>query len=120
MRIMWHTRGAFSGETKEIRLSPADVVPAYEVAQQFGFEPLATGLSQIGRHVTCLAGKIDSSWLKDFLEKFGACVRSADFSMIAMQRDRFKPESRELVPALTMSAALSSGITPAWEPIVSE
>src|SRR5260370_15855235 len=120
LRIICHTRGPLSGEPKEIRLSPANVVPAYAVAQQFGFEPLATGLSQIGRHVTCLAGKIDSSWMKDFLEKFGADVRSADFSMIGMQRDRFKREWRELVPALTVAAALASEITPAWERIVSE
>jgi hypothetical protein len=120
LRIICHTRGPLAGEPKELRLSPANVKPAYEVAQQFGFEPLATGLSQIEHHAICLAEKTDQSWMRDFLEKFATGVHNADLSIIAMQRDRFKREWREFVPALTVASALACGITPAWERIVSE
>jgi Uncharacterized protein conserved in bacteria C-term(DUF2220) len=120
LRIICHTRGPLAGEPKELRLSPANVTPAYEVAQQFGFEPLATGLSQIEHHAICLAEKTDQSWMRDFLEKFATGVHNADLSIIAMQRDRFKREWREFVPALTVASALACGITPAWERIVSE
>jgi hypothetical protein len=120
LRIICHTRGPLAGEPKELRLSPANVKPAYEVAQQFGFEPLATGLSQIEHHAICLAEKTEQSWMRDFLEKFATGVHNADLSIIAMQRDRFKREWREFVPALTVASALACGITPAWERIVSE
>jgi hypothetical protein len=120
LRIIFHARGPLAGEPKELRLSPANVTAAYEIAQQFGFEPLAIGLSQIEHHATRLAGKTESSWMRDFLEKFAAGVRNADLAVIGMQRDRFKREWGELVPALTAAAALACGITPAWERIVSE
>jgi hypothetical protein len=120
LRIICHTRGPLAGEPKELRLSPANVKPAYEVAQQFGFEPLATGLSQIEHHAICLAEKTEQSWMRDFLEKFATGVHNADLSISAMQRDRFKREWREFVPALTVASALACGITPAWERIVSE
>jgi hypothetical protein len=120
LRIICHTRGPLAGEPKELRLSPANVTTAYEIAKQFGFEPLATCLSQIEHHATCVAGKTEPAWMRDFLEKFATGVRNADLSIIGMQRDRFKREWRELASALTVAAALACGITPAWERIVSE
>jgi Wadjet anti plasmid transformation system JetA-like protein len=120
LQVICHTRGPLAGEPKELRLSPANVRTAYEFAQQMGFEPLATGLSRIEEHASCIAGRIEVPWMRDFLEKLAASVRKADLSILGMQRDRFKREWRELVPALTAAAALASGIAPAWERIVSE
>jgi hypothetical protein len=55
-----------------------------------------------------------------FLDKLTAGARRADFSAIGMQRERFKKEWRQFLPALTAAAALSRGISPAWERVFSE
>lgn len=120
LRILYHTRGPLCDEPKELRLGPENVERAYGEAQAFGFEPLALGLGEVAQHATRLAGETSQTWMTAFLDKLVVGTRNADLSIIGMQRERFKREWRDLVPALTTAVALSRGITPSWERIVSE
>lgn len=120
LRIVHHVRGPLSDEPKELRLGPENVDRAYRAAQRLGFEPLAVGLAEVAKHANELAGDRCPPWMTTFLERLAAGARSADLSVIGMQRERFKREWREVLPALTASAALARGISPAWERVVSE
>src|SRR3989441_12109837 len=54
VRIVRHARGPLAGEPKELRIGPAEIVPAYEAAQALGYEPLAVGLAAVERHAARL------------------------------------------------------------------
>lgn len=120
LRVVHHARGPLCGEPKELRLRPEHVDRAYQAAQQLGFESLALGLGEVGRHATRLAVDAVPAWMAVFLEKLAAGTRDADLSVLGMQRERFKREWRELLPALTASTALAKGMPPAWERVASE
>ena len=120
LRVVRHSRGPLSEEPKEFRLGPENVDRAYQAAQRRGFEPLAVGLSAVAQRASELATDTCPAWMTTFLEGVGADVRRADFSGIGMQRERFKSEWRNVLSALTASAAFAKGISPAWERVISE
>ncbi len=120
LRVVKHPRGPLAGEPKELRLGPEHVDRAYQVAQHLGFESLAVGLDEVAQHAMRLATQMGPMWMGAFLERLAAGARDAELSVLGMHRERFKREWRGLLPALTASAALAKGITPAWERVVSE
>jgi len=120
VRVVRQERGPLAGEPREIRLGPGNVDRAYAAAREGGYEPLAVGLGEVGRHALDLAQGEVPSWLREFLETLAAGARAADLSSVGMKRERFKKEWRGLVKALSAAAALATGIAPAWERIASE
>ena len=78
------------------------------------------GLDEVAQHAMRLATQMGPMWMGAFLERLAAGARDAELSVLGMHRERFKREWRGLLPALTASAALAKGITPAWERVVSE
>src|SRR5260370_18782844 len=120
LRVVKHPRGPLAGEPKELRLGPEHVDRAYQVAQHLGFESLAVGLDEVAQHAMRLATQMGPMWMGAFLERLAAGARDAELSVLGMHRERFKREWRGVLPALTSSAALAKGITPARERVVSE
>jgi hypothetical protein len=120
VRIGRHVRGPLAGEPKELRIGAAEVNQTYALAAVFGYEPLATGLSRIERHVRSLASTTESRFAQSFLENLADGLRSGDLSAIGMGRSKFKQEWRALAPAMTAALALLRGVTPAWERVISE
>ncbi len=55
-----------------------------------------------------------------FLDEVGARAAEADVTPLGMQRERFKREWRDVVPALAAAAALAGGGMAGWERVVSE
>jgi hypothetical protein len=119
LRLLRH-RGWAHGEIREFRLGPGEVAVAYVLAGEFGFEPLATGLSALRASAVTLRPGMPE-WMDRFLESVEERAANADLSPLGMQRERFKREWRDTVDALTAAAALARGISGSgWERVVSE
>jgi hypothetical protein len=120
VRLVRHLRGHLRNEPKEVRMGPAEVVRAIEVARTFGYEPLSVALAELEQHAVTLAGERQPAWMRTFLENLAASLHLADPSLLDLSRTRLKHERRSLVPALTAAVALSRDPAPAWERVISE
>jgi hypothetical protein len=112
-------RGWAHGEPREVRLGPGEVETAYRLAVAEGFEPFAEGLRKVAAHALELQQAALPAWFSAFLDEVRRGAENADLSVLGMQRERFKREWRELLPALTAAAALAAGAS-GWERVVSE
>ncbi|MCC7385224.1 MAG: hypothetical protein IT384_25475 [Deltaproteobacteria bacterium] len=121
VRLVREKRGPHLGEPKEIRLGPAEVEPAYNIARVFGYEPAELGLKEVARIARGLSGRDPMpDWLGAWLAALAAALEAGDAAPLAVSRDRFKREWRALPDALVASLALAAGELSGWERFASE
>lgn len=102
-------------------MGASEVEAAYAAAIDFGFEPLRIGLDAVGKHAReCALVSTSPTWMRAYLEAVGRDTQGAGLGLLGVTRDRFKREWRELLEALTGARALSEGVPPAWERVISE
>jgi hypothetical protein len=118
VRLVRH-HGPAEGEPHEVRVGPAEVETAYRLAAAEGFEPLGVGLAALAEQARALRAGAPPDWMARFLEEVEARAADADLAPLGMQRERFKKEWRDLLPALTAAVALARGAA-GWERVVSE
>lgn len=118
IRLVRH-RGPAEGEPHEVRVGPAEVETAYRLAVAEGFDPLGVGLAALAEQARALRAGAPTDWMASFLEEVEARAADADLAPLGMQRERFKKEWRDLLPALTAAVALARGVE-GWERVVSE
>ena len=118
VRLVRH-RGYAAGVPHELRLGPAEVGRAYELAAAFGFRPLGDDLRELAALAGALRAEPGPEWMTAYLGAVVARLASADLSPLGVQRERFKRERRDVLDALTAAAALARGLA-GWERVVSE
>lgn len=116
LRLVRHG-GYATGEPKELRLGPPEVEPAYRLAREEGFQPLATALATLAAHARRLTAS--APWMLDYLKSIADGAAMADLAPLGMQRDRLKRDLMDVLDALTAAARLADGVS-GWERIVSE
>ena len=122
-------RGLAAGELSELRLGAGELSRAYEHAVAEGFEPLAVGLAAVADHAARLRQAATDAaaagepglpdWMTTYLARLSALPNDADPSAFGRQRETFKNQWRDIVPAMTAAVALARGVS-GWERVVSE
>lgn len=115
-------RGA--GEQVELRLGPAELRGAYEIAHAHGYLALREALDRLVDHLHALraarAGASAPEWWVAFLGSLAAGAARADLSGLRIDdRQRLKSEWAEIRDALTAADALSRTVD-TWERHLSE
>lgn len=119
VRLVRH-RGYAEGIPREVRLGPAEVAPAYRLAEADGFEPLAAALAALADDVRALRATAGPPpWMDRYLSLVEDSAGAADLSPLGMTRDRLKREGRDVRDALRAVVALAMGAA-GWERVVSE
>lgn len=118
-RLVRH-RGYAAGIPSEVRIGPEEIDAAYRLAEAAGFEPLAAGLAELRACARGLLAQSPPDWMAAFLERVEDRASRADLSPLAMARERFKRERRDVLDALKAAVALARAATAGWERVVSE
>jgi hypothetical protein len=119
VRLVRH-RGYAAGLPSQVRIGPEEIDVAYRLAEADGFEPLGTALAELRTCTGALRAAGVPEWMDRFLERVDHRAAGADLSPLAMARDRFKRERRDVLDALRGAVALASGVVTGWERVVSE
>jgi hypothetical protein len=118
VRLVRH-RGFGAGVPHEVRMGAQEVHRAYELAAAFGFRPLDGDLRELGIMVEALRAVPGPAWLNAYLGAVASAIPAADLAPLGLQRERFKRERRDVLDALTATAAIARGVA-GWERVVSE
>jgi Uncharacterized protein conserved in bacteria C-term(DUF2220) len=119
VRLVRH-RGYAAGVPHEVRIGPAELATAYQVAVADGFEPLAVALAALRAQAGALRTPACPDWMARFLARVEDGAAAADLTILGMARTRIKRDREDVLDALTAAAALASGSASGWERIASE